>query len=365
MLYGVPPFKVNSMQELQQKVQTQSGNNTNFPPGINLSDNCKDLIKRLMQADATRHIEWKDFFKHPLFDSSNKKDDVAPDMKIAQSVMFHNNKGNVDKEFMNNKNDNIDDVELVDPLEINLDNAPNKKVDTPVSNKQHELNMKRIKFRLTHEKKTIVFMMHTCRKVRNLAKARKFLGSASDNLMFGGMLLLRKGQRLNEQAITSIKNHQDIFGLNGYKEFTESKDSEQILSTLKDDEKLYMTLFSHLQKKAQEEVSPNDKRLNQVLRFINDSHVSVNNLNKLLEEEFFFLLQDFNHHGEKLDQALKKDYSIALGHMYLSLRNEQSLPFIENEHIFDWKDFENSLNLDYIKNLLNKANDEAKGGKYY
>ena len=162
------------MQELQQKVQTQSGNNTNFPPGITLSDNCKDLIIRLMQADPTDRIEWKDFFQHALFDSSNKKDDVAPDMKIAQSVMFHNNKGNVDKEFLNNKNDNIDDVELVDPLEINLDNAPNKKVDTPVSNKQHELNMKRIKFRLTHEKKTIVFMMHTCRKIRYLAKTRKF-----------------------------------------------------------------------------------------------------------------------------------------------------------------------------------------------
>ena len=125
-----------------------------------------------------------------------------------------------------------------------------------------------------------------------------------------------------------------------------------------------MTLLTHLQKKLEEEVSPSDKRSNQVLSCISDHHVSVHALDKLLEEEFFTLLKDFNSHGDNLDQALKKDYSIALGHMYLSLRNEQRLPFIENEHIFDWKDFENSLNLDYIKNLLSKANDELKHKHY-
>ena len=91
MLYGVPPFKVNSMQELQQKVQTQSGNNTNFIPGVNISDNCKDLIRRLMQPDPAKRIEWKDFFKHAIFDQQgkNKGPTIYPLQVIYRALDFN------------------------------------------------------------------------------------------------------------------------------------------------------------------------------------------------------------------------------------------------------------------------------------
>lgn len=72
----------------------------------------------------------------------------------------------------------------MDPLEIDLKGpAQNERPAPQAQEKKSEqaaLNLKRIKFRLTHEKKSIVFMMHTCRKVRNLAKNRKELGEASD-----------------------------------------------------------------------------------------------------------------------------------------------------------------------------------------
>merc|ERR1712107_272399 len=97
--------------------------------------NCKDLIRRLMQADPAKRIEWKDFFKHPLFDQQGKNKSGADKMEIHQSVMFHNNKGNVNQEFMNNKNQNMDDVELVDPLQIKLDQAPNQNNNVNNANK--------------------------------------------------------------------------------------------------------------------------------------------------------------------------------------------------------------------------------------
>ena len=255
----------------------------------------------------------------------------------------------------------MDEVELVDPLQIKLDPTPeNKKVDNNNSNKQYEINAKRIKFRLTHEKKTIVFMMHTCRKVRNLAKYRKQLDYASDILMFGGMLLLRKGQRLNEKAIASIKNNEDIYGLNDYKVFTTSKDSDQILGTLMDDEKLYNTLLSHLQKKLEEEVDSDKKRSMEILSFVTDKDISIDRLNNELTREFSILVNHFKENGDNQDQALKKDYAIALSHMYLSQRNEVQLPFLKDGHIFDWKEFENSQNQDYVNNILKKASDEFK-----
>lgn len=48
--------------------------------------------------------------------------------------------------------------------------------------------------------------MHTCRKLRNLAKQRDYLLEASNSLMYSGLLLLKKGIIKNEGAINSIKH---------------------------------------------------------------------------------------------------------------------------------------------------------------
>jgi len=163
--------------------------------------------------------------------------------------MFHGNKNKVAEDFQKNKQQKHEEVNLVDPLEIKIDAQPNHTEAQSDQSKAQELSIKRIKFRLTHEKKTIVFMMHTCRKVRNLAKDRDTLGSASNHLMFAGILLLRKGQRLNEIAIQSIKTKNDTYGLNWFTEFTHTQDCTNILNTLQDDQKLYTTLLTHLEKK--------------------------------------------------------------------------------------------------------------------
>merc|ERR1711939_1177118 len=164
-------------------------------------------------------------------------------------------------------------------MEIKIDAQPNH-IDAQTEQcKAQELAIKRIKFRLTHEKKTIVFMMHTCRKVRNLAKDRNTLGNASNNLMFAGILLLRKGQRLNEIAIQSIKTKTDTYGLNWFTDFTNTQDCTNILNTLQDDQKLYTTLLTHLEKKLDEEVSdPNRKAF--VLKMIGQGGISIDQLDQ-------------------------------------------------------------------------------------
>lgn len=56
--------------------------------------------------------------------------------------------------------------------------------------------------------------MHTCRKLRNLAKQRNEFDDASNNFMYGGLLLLKKGIMLNEIAINAINKKNNVFGLN-------------------------------------------------------------------------------------------------------------------------------------------------------
>lgn len=61
--------------------------------------------------------------------------------------------------------------------------------------------------------------MHTCRKLRNLAKQRDELGEPANNFMYAGLLLLKKGIMLNEIAINAIKKEQNVYGLSQFDQF--------------------------------------------------------------------------------------------------------------------------------------------------
>jgi len=360
MLFGQAPFKVSSMTELQSKVKTHSGDNLNFPSDTPISQECKDLLKGLIQNDPKKRIEWNEFFKHALFEVHRKKQKGNGNVGdnnfgMHQSVMFHNNKDNVNQKFDENRKADNKEVELKDPLDIEIeaDSQNSNKQDT--EQKKKELIGKKIKLRLTHEKKTIVFMMHTCRKVRNLAKYRTELGSdASDSLMFAGISLLRKGQRLNEEAINAIKQKNNIYNLTGFVDFASSKDCNQIMSTLEDDQNLYHTLLSHLQKKLHEEVKDKDAT-SQVIDMIQGNQTSIDKLNHRICMEFKKLFHTYNQENSTYENSLKKDFVIALCHMYLSLKSEDELPFLKNQHVFDWKEFESNLNLEFVNNTLKKA----------
>lgn len=71
-----------------------------------------------MTYDTEKRISWDGFFKHPIFE---KEKADGSDMK--QSVMFRNHEDKVSRLFFENKKEGAKDVELVDPLEIELQAA--------------------------------------------------------------------------------------------------------------------------------------------------------------------------------------------------------------------------------------------------
>lgn len=60
-----------------------------------------------------------------------------------------------------------------------------------------EENFKIIRSRYVHEKKKVIFIMYTVRKLRNLAKLKNVFGELCDHLMYSACLLLKKGMILN------------------------------------------------------------------------------------------------------------------------------------------------------------------------
>lgn len=65
----------------------------------------------------------------------------------------------------------------------------------------------------------IVFIMHTCRKLRNLAKKEPEIGKAANGFMFTALLIMRKGILINETAVKVIKDKVNNFNLQRFNEF--------------------------------------------------------------------------------------------------------------------------------------------------
>ena len=61
------PFSTASMPKLKADIERYSGENLRFPPDVNLSEECKALLRSLLQRDPDNRITWYEFFHHKIF----------------------------------------------------------------------------------------------------------------------------------------------------------------------------------------------------------------------------------------------------------------------------------------------------------
>ena len=111
--------------------------------------------------------------------------------------------------------------------------------------------------------------MHTCRKLRNLAKQGVKFGPVSINYMHAALVLLRKGIIMNELAVNSIASRENVFEVDRFEEFLDSQNCSQILKELQKDNKLYYTLLKHLQKNLKEELGDDQPRTQSIIALSN------------------------------------------------------------------------------------------------
>ena len=85
-----------------------------------------------------------------------------------------------------------------------------------------------IRARYCHEKKKIIFIMYTVRKLRNLAKLKFVFNSLSERFMLAACLLLEKGLLLNNLTINSLKKNVNTFELKEFNRFADTPDNPKI-----------------------------------------------------------------------------------------------------------------------------------------
>lgn len=363
MMFGKPPFDAKSYDDLKEKVKSESGNKLRFPKDIPISAECKHLLINLMQYDSTRRIEWKDFFNHPLFElhAKNKPGNLG---NINNSMLYRDHEDNVKQEFTKNKEVAVD-TKLEDPQnlvvnnnnvnrrEANEENLPqnNGQMDEIAANERFEESLRYIRARYCHEKKKIIFIMYTVRKLRNLAKLKHVFSQLTDRLMLAACLLLKKGLLLNENAIGSLKSGYNTFDLQDFTKFLSTEDKAKILKNFEDDQKIYITFNDQMNSKFMDEVAVSDYK-QELMKIKGITMQKIATLDEMMHNHFKFFKDRLNFLN--LPSDILTEYCLAVVHFYYSIFSEESLPFIQKDKIFEWKNFEAETKAEHAKEILSK-----------
>jgi len=102
IIFGIRPYNGNNLTNLMKCINTSE---INFPKKINISNDCKNLIKSLLTNDPIHRITWNDFFIHQWFDNSQIKDNKSDNdgkFNIEKSKPINiNNDQNVQDNYIN------------------------------------------------------------------------------------------------------------------------------------------------------------------------------------------------------------------------------------------------------------------------
>lgn len=358
MIFGKTPFDAKSYDDLKDKVKSESGNKLRFPKDIPISAECKHLLINLMQYDPKKRIEWKDFFNHPLFElhSKNKNNNFG---NLNNSMMYRDHEDKVKEEFVKNKEVAVE-TKLEDPENLTPGSFKKKAIEeeamAPLDDnnqitlqEQYEEDLKAIKDRYTHEKKKVIFIMYTVRKLRNLAKLKYLFNQMTDRFMHSACLLLKKGLLLNENAINSLKTGNNIYNLKQFNKFITSDDNSKILRSFEEDLKIYKTFSQQMSSKFVEEVSTAEYK-QEMERFKNLKFQEIPALDERMREQFMFFKDRLNFLN--VSQEVETEYCLASLHFYYSIFSEEFIPFIKNTKLFDWKNFEADSKAENARKIL-------------
>lgn len=359
ILFGKTPFDAKTYDDLKLKVKSSSGHKLRFPRDIFISDECRHLLVNLLQYEPNQRIEWRDFFNHRLFEVHEKKQKNFEN--INNSTLFRNHEEIVKQEFVKNKKTNYQ-IKLINPekMESNSTKGFKRMKANEETIKVNEYNNIRIRehyeeafryirARYCHEKKKIIFIMYTVRKLRNLAKMKNYFDNISEMFMLSACLLLQKGLLLNKNTIRTLAERFNFFELKEFDKFLQTEDNLKIQKNFKDDDKIYQTFSQQMTSKFEKEVNKIEFK-SEFSRYKYIGMGDLKSLEILMENYFFYFLGKIKNF--RSNQDVENKFCLAILHFYYAISSEKTFPFVKKNKIFEWKIFERKNSAENARHIL-------------
>lgn len=73
ILFGTNPFKAKNEADLVKGIKKlEYSKSLNFPNDVEVSEQCKDLLNKLLKVNPDERIDWSEFFNHKIFEKQQK-----------------------------------------------------------------------------------------------------------------------------------------------------------------------------------------------------------------------------------------------------------------------------------------------------
>lgn len=344
MLFGEPPFNGMSIPGLKGDIKRKMATGLDLK---GISPESKDLINRLLCFEASKRIEWSEFFNHPLFKTFNSRTElISHDLISAiKNMMITANKA--DEEFENNQkialitqnddffqiNDLVAKIGQLEPSNMII-NDEKANVDYMTQS----IDLQDIKKAYQHEDNKISFLNYTVEKIiRHLDNpAYHVIGP---NLIDLAVLICRKALTLNNVFLQSLQTDSNVLKYPSklFEAFSKSKDESEIIALFK-----HTGVQGEMIMKKLNEIQ-NKNRFGMIYsQYFIPSNVDLNTLDAALNycytnlRNYIFGLSD-NHIGFKMELVFLAIWC------NLSLYCQIKFPFTPNESFpeckFEWGQF--------------------------
>lgn len=349
LLFGEMPFSGKNMEMLKQDVRANSGDRLTFPFQSGISENCKGLLRSLLQSNPSRRIEWAAFFNHPVFDSPLPSPNTCGEMEERLSVLPTNNVNIVEYEFRRNREKKPD---LTIHIEKNNDPLPEilmtKKVEDTsadsaeairiLSDENRKYAHSVITARLLHEKKVITFHMFTARRLRNLTKFGLASKETMRILMTSLLLCIKKGMLMNQRMISSLTTKSNIYNQAEYFSFCSSEYAKtKALPSIMLDDKNYNQFFDQMRESFSS--SSAYKHFCETLEGLPKSETeAITSVSNILIPYFNSLKLESEKLGSSGEYAT--DFATATLHLGIAIRSSAYFDFKTGINGFAWNEFE-------------------------
>ena len=142
LLFGTTPYKAKNMIELMKKIKRRDVNIPREYQNL-ISEECQDLLFRLLNKNPKKRITWESFFEHSWFkkdeilEKENKLLDISMNTSLSKyslksSSQFLNSKVFQHNSIRNKDKDNSDDTCNLSEIQfhLSLDNSDKVKTDS-------------------------------------------------------------------------------------------------------------------------------------------------------------------------------------------------------------------------------------------
>lgn len=306
MLYGDNPFFGLNIQEIMSKIRTRSGPNLKFDESVNkISELSKDLLRKLLEMDPDRRIEWEGFFKHPLFDTV--PGDLAANVTAPTAVTLPSTRAT------SNQSQAFD-----------MGGIP----------QQQGSETDECKWRYLHEKNKAQMIFWAIKRLRALIKDPDYY-ELSRYIYLLTLVLARKGIFLLELTIYSLEQGTNVFQTNGLDEFKrKSEDYLELIALLKADLSRYHGYENFLKEvKSELNLLPED------LAAIDWLYVSFRDLEQLDDKAttLFYQIQSMDKPNKLLlNSEANRQYHLAMYLVIQVIHSEKHLPYIDSGKKIEW-----------------------------